>query len=102
MRWIINSPTSASTASRAPEQRLRRGLAVADRRVRRQDQHHAQVRRSTTCSRPDWANTSILDGDLVQEVAKLKQPGRDILMYGFGRSPTCCYNTACSTSFGCG
>jgi dihydrofolate reductase len=32
-----------------------------------------------------WANSTVLGGDLVQEVTRLKQePGRDILMYGFG------------------
>jgi dihydrofolate reductase len=40
---------------------------------------------STTLHTADWANTTVLDGDLVQEVAKLsQQPGRDILLYGFG------------------
>lgn len=40
---------------------------------------------STTLEKADWANTTILQGDLVEEVAKLKQqPGQDILMYGFG------------------
>jgi dihydrofolate reductase len=40
---------------------------------------------STTLSDPAWANTTVLHGDLVGEVAKLKaQPGRDILMYGYG------------------
>jgi dihydrofolate reductase len=40
---------------------------------------------STTLDHGDWANTTVLGGDLVEEVAKLKQqPGGDILMYGFG------------------
>ena len=40
---------------------------------------------STTLKRPDWANSVVIDGDLAEEVAKLKrQPGQDILMYGFG------------------
>jgi dihydrofolate reductase len=40
---------------------------------------------STTLQQADWANTTIIAGDLVQEVAKLKQqPGQDIMMYGFG------------------
>jgi dihydrofolate reductase len=40
---------------------------------------------STTRHTADWANTTVLDGDLVQEVARLsQQPGRDILLYGFG------------------
>ena len=40
---------------------------------------------STTLQQADWANTTVIRGDLVQAVAKLKQqPGKDILMYGFG------------------
>lgn len=40
---------------------------------------------STTLHQGDWANTTIINGDLVQEVTRLKQqPGRDILLYGFG------------------
>ena len=39
---------------------------------------------STTLDKPDWNNTTVIKGDLVAEVAKLKaQPG-DILMHGFG------------------
>ena len=39
---------------------------------------------STTLDRADWNNTTVINGDLVAEVAKLKaQPG-DILMHGFG------------------
>ncbi|MET7971414.1 dihydrofolate reductase family protein [Micromonospora sp. NPDC005305] len=41
---------------------------------------------STTLQRADWHNSAILAGDVVKEVAELKrQPGKDILMYGFGR-----------------
>jgi hypothetical protein len=40
---------------------------------------------STTLTDPEWNNTEVLRGDLVEEVAKLKaQDGRDILMYGYG------------------
>lgn len=40
---------------------------------------------STTMDKADWANTSVISGDLVQEVTALKQqPGRDILMHGYG------------------
>ena len=40
---------------------------------------------STTLQQADWPDTTIINGDLVQEVTKLKQqPGNDILMYGFG------------------
>jgi dihydrofolate reductase len=39
---------------------------------------------STTLEKADWNNTTVIKGDLVAEVAKLKQQGDDILMHGFG------------------
>ncbi|SCG75824.1 dihydrofolate reductase family protein [Micromonospora coxensis] len=40
---------------------------------------------STTLTDPEWNNTEVLQGDLIEEVTRLKaQPGRDILMYGYG------------------
>jgi len=40
---------------------------------------------STTMDRADWNNSTIIQGNVPEEVAKLKQqPGKDILMYGFG------------------
>ena len=40
---------------------------------------------STTLQSPEWANTTVLDGDLAEAVAKLKQDtDRDILMHGYG------------------
>jgi dihydrofolate reductase len=40
---------------------------------------------SSTLKDPEWNNTTVIVGDLVEEVAKLKQqPGQDIIMYGFG------------------
>jgi dihydrofolate reductase len=40
---------------------------------------------STTLERADWANTSLISGNVVEEVATLKrQPGRDIGMSGSG------------------
>jgi dihydrofolate reductase len=40
---------------------------------------------STTLQSPKWANTTVLDGDLAEAVAKLKQDtDRDILMHGYG------------------
>jgi dihydrofolate reductase len=40
---------------------------------------------SSTMDTADWANTTVIRGDLAKEVAELKrQPGGDILMYGFG------------------
>jgi dihydrofolate reductase len=39
---------------------------------------------STTLNKADWNNTTVIKGDLVAEVAELKQQGGDILMHGFG------------------
>lgn len=40
---------------------------------------------STTLQSPQWANTTVLTGDLAEEVAKLKQDTeRNILMHGYG------------------
>jgi dihydrofolate reductase len=39
---------------------------------------------STTLDRAEWNNTTVIKGDLVAEVAKLKQQDGDILMHGFG------------------
>ena len=40
---------------------------------------------STTLQDPSWNNTEVLQGDLVEAVAKLKaQDGRNIVQYGYG------------------
>jgi dihydrofolate reductase len=40
---------------------------------------------STTLRTGDWAPTTVLGGDLIDEVNKLKRaPGRNILMHGYG------------------
>jgi dihydrofolate reductase len=40
---------------------------------------------STTLTNPTWNNTEVLQGDLVEEVAKLKaQDGKGIIQYGYG------------------
>jgi dihydrofolate reductase len=40
---------------------------------------------STTLTNPEWANTTVLGGDLVESVRALKEaPGKDILMHGYG------------------
>ena len=40
---------------------------------------------STTLKDPSWNNTEVLQGDLVEAVAKLKaQDGKDIVQYGYG------------------
>jgi dihydrofolate reductase len=44
---------------------------------------------STTLTDPTWNNTEVLQGDLVEEVTKLKAlEGRDILQYGYGSVTT--------------
>lgn len=41
---------------------------------------------STTLRTAEWTNSTIVEGDLVEAVAKIKQePGKDILMYGVGQ-----------------
>lgn len=40
---------------------------------------------STTLDEAAWSNTSVISGDVVQEVSKLKrQPGQNLLIYGSG------------------
>ena len=40
---------------------------------------------SNTLKTAAWANSTVLDGDLIEAVTKLKQdPGQDILMHGYG------------------
>ncbi|WP_433332260.1 dihydrofolate reductase family protein [Spirillospora sp. CA-294931] len=40
---------------------------------------------SSTLRDPEWNNTTVIDGDLIAEIKRLKeQPGKDIVQYGFG------------------
>jgi dihydrofolate reductase len=40
---------------------------------------------STTLKDPEWKNTHVISGDVVDEITKLKQaPGKNIVQYGFG------------------
>jgi dihydrofolate reductase len=40
---------------------------------------------STTLKEPEWANSSVISTDVVDEIRTLKeQPGKDIVQYGFG------------------
>lgn len=40
---------------------------------------------SNTLKNPDWANTSVISGDVAEIIKKLKaQDGQDIVQYGFG------------------
>jgi dihydrofolate reductase len=44
---------------------------------------------STTLKDPDWANTTVISGDVAEQIRKLKaQPGQDIVQYGFGAVST--------------
>ena len=41
---------------------------------------------SSTLKDPEWNNTTVIDGDPIGEIARLKEePGKDIVQYGFGR-----------------
>jgi dihydrofolate reductase len=41
---------------------------------------------SSTLTEPEWTNTSVIGGDPVEEIRRLKKaPGKDIVQYGFGR-----------------
>ena len=40
---------------------------------------------SSTLTDPEWTNTSVISGDPVPEIRRLKEaPGKDIVQYGFG------------------
>ena len=40
---------------------------------------------SSTLRDPEWANTTVIAGDPIEEIRQLKeQPGQDIVQYGFG------------------
>jgi dihydrofolate reductase len=44
---------------------------------------------STTLRDPDWANTTVISGDVPGQIRELKaQPGQDIVQYGFGAVST--------------
>jgi hypothetical protein len=44
---------------------------------------------STTLRDPDWANTTVISGDVAGQIRELKaQPGQDIVQYGFGAVST--------------
>jgi dihydrofolate reductase len=41
---------------------------------------------SSTLTDPEWDNTSVISGDPVAEIRRLKEaPGKDIVQYGFGQ-----------------
>jgi dihydrofolate reductase len=43
---------------------------------------------SSTLRDPEWNNTSVISGDPIAQIRRLKeQPGQDIVQYGFGQLP---------------
>jgi dihydrofolate reductase len=41
---------------------------------------------SSTLGDPDWSNTTVISGDPIAEITRLKaEPGKDIVQYGFGQ-----------------
>jgi dihydrofolate reductase len=41
---------------------------------------------SSSLENPQWSNTTVINGDVVAEVKRLKEaPGQDIVQYGFGQ-----------------
>ena len=48
-------------------------LAEPRRRIRRQVQHDAQVRRLVDARGSEWNNTTVIEGDVVDETRKLKE-----------------------------
>ena len=41
---------------------------------------------SSTLRDPEWNNTTVISGDPIAEIRRLKeQPGQDIVQYGFGQ-----------------
>jgi dihydrofolate reductase len=41
---------------------------------------------SSTLGEPDWTNTTVIGGDPLDELERLKNaPGKDIVQYGFGQ-----------------
>jgi len=44
---------------------------------------------STTLTDPEWANTTVIAGDVAERIRQLKEePGQDIVQYGFGAVST--------------
>lgn len=65
---------------------LRGGLARAGRGVRRQVQYHPKYVVSSTLRDPEWTNSTVLSGDVVDEITKLKkEQDGDIVVHGSAR-----------------
>src|SRR5215207_5094774 len=57
---------------------------------------------SSTLRDPDWHNSTVLSGDILDEVTRLKQrPGGELQVHGSWGWPTPCTKPAWSTSTGC-
>ena len=58
---------------------------------------------SSTLTGPEWANASVISGDPVTEIQRLKEAqGEDVVRSGSARSRTRCSSTGCWTSSGSG
>ena len=54
--------------------------------LQRPDQQHDQRRRIQTLRDPERNNTTVISGDPIAAIRRLKeQPGQDIVQYGFGQ-----------------
>src|SRR5216683_914314 len=58
---------------------------------------------SSTLRDPEWNNTTVISGDVITEIRRLKeQPAWTSSSTGSASCRTPCSSTACSTSCGCG
>jgi dihydrofolate reductase len=64
----------------APVWQTRSGNAYSDR-INTMDKYVV----SSTLSEPDWPNTTVISGDPLDELERLRSPGKDIVHYGFGQ-----------------
>ena len=72
-----------------------------DRRLRRPGEQHPQVRLLLDAEQADWSNSTIVRGDAMAEVTKLKQQdGQDLALYGHGLLAQTLLDTAWSTNSG--
>jgi len=58
---------------------------------------------SSTLKKIDWSNSSIMNGDVITEAAKLRsQPGKDLVIYGHGLLGQTLLKMICSTNLNSG
>ena len=61
--WLLGREATSSSGA----------VATSERRACGQAERHAQVRRVLDLEDPDWNNSTVLNGDVVTEVSKLKE-----------------------------